>query len=588
MPIKLYHGPASFKKQDLLAKLVQEHKNTTILLIPDSSFIPYYQQKLPETSLMTWEDFLHGDVQENSHVFLMHFYPLSSEQLEILAKLKTTQPRLTLHVFYDEHFDQENKMLQKIYEELGHLSDFSEYIESEPSNPQTVLEFTNPFDEMYHVIENIKKYCASPDASPVAILAPAEAYHEPLTRLLYRQKMANVSLITDFSKWGAALNHRVYLLGLCVENFSLVLIEKTRQLMALNPNVVITASETDFKNKPTTLLKKNILNTETQGAESAAVQTGKKTQTHHDYFKTKKKNFSISEIQEYLNCPYRYYATYHLGLKSVDVKDLEPGKDIQGSFVHQVLYRLIKENESDYLEGLEYASYRKKLEQKLLQIIHEELDKNDKIKSFNKNLTGFYAHRVYKTITELMEIEAKNFKEGLKKTTPKHCEWSFGNSEKDSLNIETEMGTIHLKGRIDRVDVNHTSKNFAVIDYKTGNLPPLAEIKSAQSVQLPLYLMAAKTLLFPTYQPAGAYFYALKENDIKGFTIADSADVKLLSKQANLSLETWQELEAKTTAQVNQAVTNIFKGNFDPKPLDETLCDFCDYRRICGVKNATH
>lgn len=585
MPIALYHGPASFKKQDLLTKLATEHKNTAILLIPDSSFIPYYQEKLPGTPVMTWENFLHNNVQEDSHVFLMHFYPFSSDQLEILAKLKTTQPKLNLTIFYDEHFDQENKTLQKTYEELGHLSDVSEYIESQPSDPHTVLEFPNPFDEMYHVIEDIKKYSTSLEAVPVAILAPAEVYHEPLTRILYRQKMPNVLLITDFSKWGAALNHRVYLLGMCVENFSLVLIEKTKQLMAFNPNIFITTSETDFKNKPTTLFKKNILNTETQRAQSSTIQTGKKTQTNRDYFKTKKKNFSVSEIQEYLNCPYRYYATYHLGLESLDIEDLEPGKDIQGSFVHQVLYRLIKENESDYLEGLEYASYRKKLEQKLLQIIHEELDKNDKIKSFNKNLTGFYAHRVYKTITELIEIEAKNFKEGLKKTTPKHCEWSFGNSEKDSLKLETEVGTIHLKGRIDRVDVHHTSRSFSVIDYKTGNLPALAEIKSAQSVQLPLYLMAAKILLFPAYQPAGAYFYALKENDIKGFTVADSADAKLLSKQANLNLETWQELEIKTKEQVNHAVTNIFKGNFDPKPRDESLCSFCDYRRICGIRN---
>jgi hypothetical protein len=105
---------------------------------------------------------------------------------------------------------------------------------------------------MHHVIDDIKKHRTTPEALPISILAPAEGYQEPLTRLLYRQKISNIPLITDFSKWGVALNHRVYLLGLCVENFSPVLIEKTRQLLALNPNIIITTSETDFKNKLTT------------------------------------------------------------------------------------------------------------------------------------------------------------------------------------------------------------------------------------------------------------------------------------------------------------------------------------------------
>lgn len=415
-------------------------------------------------------------------------------------------------------------------------------------------------------------------------------------------------VITDPEHLSAYTKRKIYFLGYCLESIlqtsesSLysphlstqtdflellqapryrlkVALDQIKQLTNLNPDLILTKPEFDFKNRPTTNIETPThrhLDTNNKQRDKIAAQQ------HTDYFKTKKKNFSVSELQEYLNCPYRYYASYHLKLDKFEVSELEPASDIKGSFVHRVLQRLLTENKTEYLEGLEYESYRKRLIDKLGPIIQEELKQNDGINGYNHNIVEFYGNRVYQTIMALIEIEAKNFKSGLKKTTPKHFEWPFGKGNPEALFFNMESGPIHLTGRVDRVDVNHSHKNFAVVDYKTGDAPKSIEIKNAQSIQLPLYLMAVQNSLYAKYTATGGYYYSLKENTINGFTVEGSADEELLGKQSRISEQDWKLLQEAVLNQAMKVVEEIQKGNFDPKPYDPKICRYCDYKRICG------
>jgi len=208
-----------------------------------------------------------------------------------------------------------------------------------------------------------------------------------------------------------------------------IALEKTKQLLGTCNNILLTSAEFDFSGKPTTPIELGdnfkipyLINTDYETGRLGDVEQEepetRNQEQGNDYFKTKKKTFSVSELQEYINCPYKYYAKYHLKLGALEWDDIEPGHDTKGSFVHTVLYRLIKENESDYLEGLEYVSYRKKLAARLSQIIQEELDKNQDFKNFNQSLIEFYAYRVFKTVLELINKEAENFKTNKKKNNP--------------------------------------------------------------------------------------------------------------------------------------------------------------------------
>ena len=57
-------------------------------------------------------------------------------------------------------------------------------------------------------------------------------------------------------------------------------------------------------------------------------------------------------------------------------------------------------------------------------------------------------------------------------------------------------GKVKLKGKIDRIDINEEEKTLKVIDYKLGGTKPTAEdLSTGISLQLPLYLFAAKELI---------------------------------------------------------------------------------------------
>ncbi|MFH1356014.1 MAG: PD-(D/E)XK nuclease family protein, partial [bacterium] len=237
---------------------------------------------------------------------------------------------------------------------------------------------------------------------------------------------------------------------------------------------------------------------------------------------------------------------------------------------------------SDYLEGLEYESYRKKVINRLAPLIQEEINKTQDLKIYPPQMVDFFAYRVYKTIINLVSIEAENYKKAKKRTVPMYYEWCFGYDNKNSFMIDTRVGKISLRGRIDRIDVSQAKKQFAVIDYKTGSYASVADMRAGKSLQLPIYLMAIKEILFPEGTPTGAYYYVLKTNDIKGFTIKDTIDADLMHVRSQLSWSSWQDMQEAARHSVSQAIQGIHEGRFDPLPQSEQLCRFCDYKKICG------
>jgi ATP-dependent helicase/nuclease subunit B len=303
-----------------------------------------------------------------------------------------------------------------------------------------------------------------------------------------------------------------------------------------------------------------------------------------DYFKTKKHHFSVSEIETYLKCPFKYYAIHHLKLKKNPEEDLEPSPEAKGSLVHRVLQRLLQENDKEYREGLEYETYRQRLIKKLAPLIEEEITKDERFQHTNKTLIDFYAYRVFKTITEVLHREVEAFKNKTKRTIPQYFEWSFGETVQRPLEINTPEGKITLNGRVDRIDIHHSSKNFTVIDYKTGEADSLADIKAGRSIQLPLYLMACQRYLYKNYQPSGAFFYTLKENEVKGFSLEKSADSGTVSDRAQISLDEWNTLVQTTIDVVINTVEKIRAGQFEPAPQKDHICSYCEFSNLCGYR----
>lgn len=304
-----------------------------------------------------------------------------------------------------------------------------------------------------------------------------------------------------------------------------------------------------------------------------------------DYFKTKRHAFSVTELQEYIDCPYAYYARFHLKLAAEDPESVEPLPKLRGLMVHRVMERLIRANESDYLEGLEYQSYRTKVLRKLATLVADERAQLASLGRYAEEILDTTAFRVYTALRAVIAREAEWYASQKKRTTPKFVEWRFGH-DKLAFSLPLTDGAITVTGRIDRVDVSRALRCFSVIDYKTGATPSLETIRQGLALQMPIYLMAVGKLLCKDYQASGAFYYQLKENNVGGFAITDTPDAPVLDLRRHVDKEAWGTIKDAVLKAIARACDGIHAGSFDPAPRDPGKCRTCDYRSVCSYHQA--
>src|SRR5208337_3073240 len=114
--------------------------------------------------------------------------------------------------------------------------------------------------------------------------------------------------------------------------------------------------------------------------------------------------------------------------------------------------------------------------------------------------------------------------QGGPRPVPRLFEEGFGSDDTPYPMLEIGSGdrVVKLRGRIDRIDLLETPSGrlFRVIDYKTGSVPSLAEVKRGEMLQLLLYAMAVEKLILgnDVAGPAGVGYWGLKEEGYKELT----------------------------------------------------------------------
>jgi ATP-dependent helicase/nuclease subunit B len=175
---------------------------------------------------------------------------------------------------------------------------------------------------------------------------------------------------------------------------------------------------------------------------------------------------------------------------------------------------------------------------------------------------------------------------------------SFGkvkNNEKFSRKFTegVKAGRVKLRGKIDRVDINEKEKTLKVIDYKLGGTKPTAEeLATGISLQLPLYLFAAKELikkeLGGEYKPAGAQIFSLKYTE-KDFGKKSIGLKPRRMKGENLEeeIDAAEEMIKICLEMVNKFTEEIAQGKFHLSTLknrETKVCKYCDFKRICRIQ----
>jgi len=108
-----------------------------------------------------------------------------------------------------------------------------------------------------------------------------------------------------------------------------------------------------------------------------------------------------------------------------------------------------------------------------------------------------------------------------------------------------------------------------VIDYKTGSVPSLAEVKRGEMLQLLLYAMAVEKLILgnDAAGPAGVGYWGLKKDGYKELTFPD-----------------WQQVKDELEAHVLGVVDRIRDGVFAVDSRKAGCESYCDFRSICRIR----
>lgn len=294
------------------------------------------------------------------------------------------------------------------------------------------------------------------------------------------------------------------------------------------------------------------------------------------YFKAERT--SATTLETYAKCAYQYFSKRVLRLQ--DPRE-DRNERIQGTIYHQVLenffkHRLQKNGRITLEQSLDFA--RKELDKALVE--HPLLIE----RPYQKAL---YRAQLWDMISAYIAQEL----EALKNTAlqPRYFEYSFGAGkpeERDSpgLEIADEDLRFEIVGKIDRIDVDPSTGQALVVDYKGSPGWSKKKVEEGLSLQLPIYLMAMERFL--KLQPVGAELHFLKkEGAASGIYHKENASgYPEFAKRRSLPDAEYRALMNGSLEYMKRFTREIAGGNIAVMPRDRQSCDFCSYAEVCRIQ----
>ncbi|MCX6170378.1 MAG: exodeoxyribonuclease V subunit gamma [Ignavibacteriales bacterium] len=307
------------------------------------------------------------------------------------------------------------------------------------------------------------------------------------------------------------------------------------------------------------------------------------------------KQYSISQLETYAKCPFKFFVERVLGIKTVD----EPTEDIEaiemGRILHSIFYEFYStlRDKGIILPGCSDKDYQSA--QKLIFQIAEKQLQTTAFKSpltfyEREKILGINGNELESVLNRFLETERKGDSEFL----PKYFEVSFGrlrSDEADQILSDTDpiqIDGIKLRGKIDRIEVNEKISSFNIVDYKlSGTKPSFSDLKNGISLQLPVYLFAASELLAKKmnkeYSPNEIFIYSLK------YAIDEFGKKVVKSKGGkDDEIQSVEQLVQKSISHVKNYIELISKGKFNLSQIEDRenkVCRFCEFRTVCRIDN---
>ncbi len=307
----------------------------------------------------------------------------------------------------------------------------------------------------------------------------------------------------------------------------------------------------------------------------------------------KDKVFSISQFEKYAGCPYKYFADRLLNLPEMqDPNDEIDRKDI-GSMLHLIFFKFMSRMKSENITLNQCRDSTFNSAYETLQAVAKDTLEKDyagaKLSFWDtESLFGVGGN----ARNSLLYLFLTNEREG-NFFTPELFEYSFGKKQDEISGTEFDVRGIKLRGKIDRIDVNLDNKLFTVVDYKTGNTAKYKNIEEGYSLQLPVYLQAAKQKLDEEYggdfNPLYPIYYSIKTKNKEFRRVPIGAGRNLNENYDSLNdddllniTESTGEMIVLTAEHIHGYHQKMLSGSFPVAP-QSAACDYCTYQSACRI-----
>jgi RecB family exonuclease len=268
--------------------------------------------------------------------------------------------------------------------------------------------------------------------------------------------------------------------------------------------------------------------------------------------------FSISALERYQDCPFKFFASDVLRLEEVPEDEPALSPRARGRFIHEVFQRFFEAWDRtgdrtitpDRLD--EARSIFKAVAEPLLARLPEADASLERTRLFGSAIAvglvdvvlGIEASRPVKVVERLLEYRLDG-------------EFTLGGADGRRAS---------LRGVADRIDLLE-GRRLRVIDYKSGYAP-----NPKRALQVPVYALSAAERLSardgrPWAVDEAAYVAFSGKRSLVPVVKAGSPDPDTALKAARTRL--FDALDA------------VARGEFPPRPHDPMICSYCAYASVC-------